>query len=90
MYCYKTIFFKSITFKLLLFFLGNGPVKMPPRVSLRRAFLCVLCCGGALLLVSLHQRWTWPPGQTIIAPPSAEAEVAPPPPELQVRHNIKF
>ncbi|KAF5291716.1 hypothetical protein FQR65_LT11409 [Abscondita terminalis] len=35
---------------------------MPPRLSLRRIFLCVLCCGGAVFLIlSIQQRWSWSP-----------------------------
>lgn len=41
---------------------------MPPRLSLRRAFLCVLCCGGVIILVSLHQKWPWPPTDQYLVP----------------------
>lgn len=45
---------------------------MPPRLSLRRVFLCVLCCGGAVFLIlSIHQRWTWPP---TVSPPARTTE----------------
>lgn len=45
---------------------------MPPRLSLRRAFLCVLCCGGALILVSLQHNWSWSPIQSIVNPSAHE------------------
>lgn len=45
----------------VLKFSDNDKVKMPPRLSLRRILLCMLCCGGLLLLVSVHQKWPWLP-----------------------------
>lgn len=70
---------KILHFKLLKavsILAGSGQPKMTQQVSVRRAFLCVLCLGCALFLILLHQRWTWTPGQTIMSARNTKAEVA--------------
>lgn len=70
---------------------------MPPRLSLRRAFLCVLCCGGVLLLVSVHQKWPWLPAQgptlqahiqlpTLASQPTPRTHSTEAPKELPAKH----
>lgn len=72
---------------------------MPPRLSLRRVFLCVLCCGGAVfLIISIHQRWPWsptpsPPLRTIEAHlhmPMSWAEISPTDPTREPRRKAWY
>lgn len=32
---------------------------MPPRLSLRRTFVCVLICGGIFFFFIIQQKWSW-------------------------------
>lgn len=53
---------------------------MPPRVSVRRIFLCVLLCGGALVLLTLNQKLLWVNEEGPKIPPARFYPVRPLPP----------
>lgn len=56
---------------------------MPPRVSVRRIFLCVLLGGGALLLLTLNQKLSWVNIQAPTLPPHFRFQTARPLPPAQ-------
>ncbi|KAI4465622.1 alpha- 13 -fucosyltransferase [Holotrichia oblita] len=56
---------------------------MPPRVSVRRIFLCVLLGGGALVLLTLNQKLSWVNIQGPTLPPQFRFQTAKPLPPAQ-------
>lgn len=62
---------------------------MPPRVSVRRIFLCVLLGGGALVLLTLNQKLSWVNIQGPTLPPQFRFQTAKtlPPTQPSIKEN---